>query len=70
VSERTGSALFKEYLMSHPSCDYRAYWSYNPNDRAGGVGIFLKEFVSKYVQRVYRFNARAIAIDLFLSTKN
>ena len=63
----TAQCLFKEYCAkSNNTYPYRAYWSFSPSDRAGGVGLIITSFISKYVQRIHRKDSRFIAIDLFL----
>jgi hypothetical protein len=68
--EANASAMFHQYCASTKSnLSYRAYWSFDPIDRSGGVGLLVSSFVSKYVQKVHRFHSRFIAIDLFLPAK-
>jgi hypothetical protein len=68
ITESKGSMMFRTYQQSTLS-PYKAYWSYNPNDKSGGVGLVIADFVSKYVQRIHRQDSRFIAIDLFLPAK-
>src|SRR5277367_2297040 len=76
LREQTGFEHFKSFRSS-VSSDYDAYWSYDPADPCGGVGVVLKKFASKYVHIVHRgdiqsdnrFRSRFIAVDLFLPSR-
>src|SRR5262249_20417219 len=68
LAEPNGSACFKSYVSLHNS-PYKAYWSFDPLDRAGGVSLIIADFVSKYIQKIHRYGSRFIAVDLFLPAK-
>ena len=53
LSEATASHLFRNFQSHSPSHFQRSYWSFDSSDRAGGVGIILAPFVSKYVQKIH-----------------
>src|SRR5947208_5285271 len=67
LKESNANFMFKNFIDSqHPDNRYKDYWSFDPHDSAGGVGIIIAPFVSKYVQKIHRFSSRFIALDLFL----
>jgi len=68
LPEKSGIQLFKEYKQLN-KCDYQTYWSFDPQDRSGGVGMIVKAFIAKYIQKVHRLNSRIIAIDFFFPNK-
>ena len=46
----SAQCLFKDYCAkNHTDYPYRAYWSFSPSDRAGGVGLIINSYISKYV---------------------
>ena len=62
--------MFRSFISSHyPDDRYKAYWSFDPLDSSGGVGLIVAPFVSKYIQRIHRYKSRFIAIDLFVPGK-
>src|SRR5579871_3991505 len=65
ISEPRENLLFKDYSTVHKS-PYRAYWAYDQlNDPAGGVGLIVADYISKYVQKIHKHGSRFIAIDLY-----
>src|SRR5437868_8869859 len=53
LSERNAHALFKNFNASlQDTYLYRAYWSFDSSDAAGGVCLILADFISKYVQKI------------------
>jgi hypothetical protein len=67
LPEPVATAMFKEHCARiSTTYPYKAYWSFDTTDRAGGVGLVITSFISKYVQRIHRYKSRFIAIDLFL----
>jgi len=55
LTSQSGEIMFKNYITTwNTSFTHRAYWDYNPLDRNSGVGIVLKSFVAKYVQKITR----------------
>src|SRR5205823_702636 len=70
LSEPAAIAHFKDFTRRFPAAaQYKAYWDFNINDRAAGVGLVIADYISKYVQRVHRHDGRFIAIDLYLPGK-
>src|SRR5277367_5364693 len=69
VSELTGSSHLNSFYSPASTPGYRAFWSFDPADRCGGVGFLLSSFVFKYVQRVHRLGSRFIAVDLFFPSR-
>src|SRR3989440_6100162 len=70
LSEDRARSLFTALNKRTSSLSsYNAYWSFDPQDRAAGVGLIIASFISKYVQRVHRHKGRFIAIDLLLPAK-
>src|SRR3954467_5562406 len=70
LTTKSGEIMFKNYIATwNTSFTHRAYWDYNPLDRNSGVGIVLKSFVAKYVQKITRHQGRYIAVDLFLPAR-
>src|ERR1051325_10216154 len=70
ISEATATSMFKQHVSKKDTpYPYRAYWSFDPSDRAGGVSLVIASFISKYVQRIHRYKSRFIAIDLYLPAK-
>ena len=70
LTSQSGEIMFKNYITTwNTSFTHRAYWDYNPFDRNSGVGIVLKSFVAKYVQKITRHQGRYIAVDLFLPAR-
>src|SRR6185369_1484209 len=70
ITERTATSLFKDYIASFSSeYVYKAYWSYDTSDRAGGVGLIFASFISKYVQKIHRHKSRFISVDLYLPSR-
>ena len=65
LREPRGNIMFKHFANLY-KCDYKAYWSFDSTDQAGGVGLIIAPYISKYVQRIHRYHSRFIAIDLFL----
>ena len=67
LQERSAIAMFKEHCANiQNTYPYKAYWSYDPDDRAGGVGLIIASFISKYVQKIHRHKSKFIAIDIYL----
>src|SRR5271156_4937832 len=69
VSELTGSSHLNSFYPPASTPGYRAFWSFDPADRCGGVGFLLRSFVFKYVQHVHRLGSRFIAVDLFFPSR-
>src|ERR1043165_6050503 len=70
ISEATATSMFKQHVARKSSTyPYRAYWSFDPSDRAGGVSLVIASYISKYVQRIHRHKSRFIAIDLYLPAR-
>ncbi|HVH96650.1 MAG TPA: hypothetical protein VM682_06890, partial [Bacillus sp. (in: firmicutes)] len=70
LTSQSGEIMFKNYIATwNTSFTHRAYWDYNSLDRNSGVGIVLKSFVAKYVQKITRHQGRYIAVDLFLPAR-
>ena len=70
LSEDRARSLFTAFNKRTSSLSsYNAYWSFDPQDRAAGVGLIIASFISKYVQRVHRHKGHFIAIDLLLPAK-
>lgn len=74
LNESSASSMFKAYCATwHNTYPYRAYWDHLPSnkdsERCNGVGIVIKAFVAKYVQKITRFQGRYIAIDIFLPSR-
>src|SRR5437660_4744837 len=70
LKESNAAFMFRSFVSSHyPDNRYNAYWSFNPLDSSGGVGLIVAPFISKYIQKIHRYNSRFIAIDLFLPSK-
>src|SRR2546421_8423332 len=70
LKESNADFMFQSFISSHhPNDRYKAYWSFNPLDSSGGVGLIVAPFVSKYIQRIHRHKSRFIAIDLFFPSK-
>src|SRR5436305_8791959 len=70
LSERNAHALFKNFSASlQDTYLYRAYWSFDSSDAAGGVCLILADFISKYVQKIHKNGSRFIAADLYLPNK-
>src|ERR1043166_4096597 len=70
ISEATAISMFKQHVSRKDTTyPYRAYWSFDPSDRAGGVSLVIASYISKYVQRIHRHKSRFIVIDLFLPAK-
>src|SRR5277367_3459118 len=73
-NESNGPALFKSFCSLY-RMDHDAYWSFDPADPCGGVGVVLRKFASRYVNQVHRgdsgecFCSRFIAVDLFLPSR-
>ena len=67
ISEAVATSMFKDHVARKgPTYPYRAYWSFDPSDRAGGVSLVIASYISKYVQHIHRHKSRFIAIDLYL----
>src|ERR1044072_3717095 len=70
ISEAPATSMFKQHVSRKDTTyPYRAYWSFDPSDRAGGVSLVIASYISKYVQRIHRYKSRFITIDLFLPAK-
>ena len=70
LTSQSGDTMFKNYITTwHTTHVYRSYWDYDPNDRNSGVGIIIKAFVAKYIQKITRHKGRYIAIDLYLPAR-
>src|SRR3954452_19076420 len=68
LTSQSGEIMFKNYITTwNTFFTHRAYWDYNPLDRNSGVGIVLKSFVAKYVQKITRHQGLYIAVEVFLS---
>jgi hypothetical protein len=59
LTELSATTMFKDF-NANKTCDYiyRSYWSFDPNDRCGGVGFIISSYISKYVQKIHRFHSR------------
>src|ERR1700743_547783 len=56
IPERSAAILFKQRCaIGSNTFPYRAYWDYNPIDRFSGVAIIIKDFISKYVQKITKY---------------
>src|SRR3954453_3685686 len=70
IKTNSAEACFRNFTKRNvQTFNYKAYWDYNPQDKAAGVGLLIASYISKYVQRIHRKDSRFIAIDLFLSAK-
>ena len=70
INEISATCMFKnQCALRNSTFPYRAYWDYNPHNRNSGVGIILKSFVARYVQKITRHMGRFIAVDLFLPSR-
>src|SRR5436190_1986727 len=70
ISVATATSMFKQHVARKSTTyPYRAYWSFDPSDRAGGVSLVIASYISKYVQRIHRHKSRFIAIDLYLPAR-
>ena len=70
ISETNADVMFKQHVARKSTTyPYRAYWSFDPLDKTGGVSLVIASYISKYVQRIHRYKSRFIAIDLYLPAK-
>src|SRR3954454_3111228 len=70
IKTNSAEACFHNFTKRNVQMsNYKAYWDYNPQDKAAGVGLLIASYISKYVQRIHRKDGRFIAIDLFLPAK-
>ena len=50
LSELAATAHFKNFAKRYPAAaQYKAYWNFNTNNRAAGVGLVIANYISKYV---------------------
>src|SRR3954447_6686298 len=70
IKTNSAEACFHNFTKRNAqTSNYKAYWDYNPQDKAAGVRLLIASYISKYVQRIHRKDGRFIAIDLFLPAK-
>src|SRR3954453_611781 len=70
IKENSTNTFFNNFSKRNAKVHtYKAYWDYNPQDAAAGVGLIIASYISKYVQRIHRKDGRFIALDLFLPNK-
>src|SRR3954462_12856518 len=66
----SADACFHNFVKRNVQASkYKAYWDFNLQDKAAGVGLLIASYISKYVQRIHRKDSRFIAIDLLLPAK-
>src|SRR4051812_17126470 len=67
LAETTATTMFSDHIARKAKVHtHRAYWSFDRNDRYGGVGLIVSSYISTYVQKIHCYHSRFIAIDLFL----
>src|SRR3954467_9239215 len=70
IKTNSAEACFHNFVKRNVQAfKYKAYWDFNSQDKAAGVGLLIASYISKYVQRIHRKDGRFIAIDLFLPAK-
>jgi exonuclease III len=70
ISDSSAQHQLKNYWSSYnlpPS--YTARWDYDSRDSHSGVGLLIKDHLSKYIQKVHKHKGRFIAIDLYFPTR-